>query len=54
MSANKDGDGGWSSFLWNSEKGEFLGRTGASWCKYTVIFHNFNQCGDVQTKIQHS
>lgn len=38
MSGNKDSDGGWRTFLWNSEKGEFLGRTGCSWCKYYFFF----------------
>lgn len=31
---SKNDDGGWKKFMWNSETGELLGRTGGSWCEY--------------------
>lgn len=38
MPAQKD-EGGWSKFVWDSEKKEFLGRTGGSWCKYEFSYN---------------
>ncbi|XP_026861927.2 sodium/potassium-transporting ATPase subunit beta-1b [Electrophorus electricus] len=37
---NKD-QGGWKKFLWNSETGECLGRTGSSWAKIILFFIAF-------------
>ena len=28
---------GFKQFLWNSETSEFLGRTGMSWCKFSLF-----------------